>query len=83
MEIVISSHICMLEVKEHLTSVLEELEWENLNVAQWKQLSCSIETLIKPFAHQTNETNSEEYNGGTGVEGTWTSYKKGMHIIYN
>ena len=29
--------ICgMLEVKEHITIVLEELEWENLNVAQWK-----------------------------------------------
>ena len=28
----------MLKVKEHLTTVLEELEWENLNVAQWKQL---------------------------------------------
>ena len=40
----------MLEVKEHLTTVLEELEWENLNVAQWKHLS-SIETSLKPFAH--------------------------------
>ena len=29
----------MLQVKEHLTTVLEELEWENLNVAQWKHLS--------------------------------------------
>ena len=30
-------------------------------------------TLLKPFAHQTNVTSSEEYkhcNGGTGVEGT-------------
>ena len=26
----------MLEVKELLTTVLEELEWENINVAQWK-----------------------------------------------
>ena len=50
----------MLEVEEHLTTVLEEFEWENLNVAQWKHLS-SIETLIEPFAHQTNVTSSEEY----------------------
>ena len=29
--------ICrLLEVKEHLTTVLEELDSENLNVAQWK-----------------------------------------------
>ena len=28
--------ISRFEVKEHLTTVLEELEWENLNVAQWK-----------------------------------------------
>ena len=44
----------MLKVKEHLTTVLEELESENLNVAQWKQ----IETLLKPFALQTNVTNA-------------------------
>ena len=47
--------ICrMLEVKEHLTTVLEELEWEKLNVAQWKQLS-SIETLLKPFKGPSDE----------------------------
>ena len=33
MEFVISS---TLEVKENLTTVLEELVRENLNVAQWK-----------------------------------------------
>ena len=38
----------MLKVKEHLTTVLEELEWENLNVAQWKKL----------IFHQTNVTNA-------------------------
>ena len=48
----------MLEVKEHLTTVvLVELEWENLNVAQWKHLF-SLET--KPFAHQKNVTRSEK-----------------------
>ena len=47
----------MLEVKVHFT-VLEELEWESLNMAQWKLLS-SIETLLKPFAHQTNVTSSD------------------------
>uniref|UniRef100_A0A1X7UNQ7 Uncharacterized protein n=1 Tax=Amphimedon queenslandica TaxID=400682 RepID=A0A1X7UNQ7_AMPQE len=52
--------ICrMLEVREHLTTVLEEFEWENLNEAQWRKNLCSIETLLKPFAHHTNVTSSE------------------------
>ena len=46
----------MLEVKEHLTTVLEDLERENLKVAQWKHLP-SIETLL---THQTNVTSSEK-----------------------
>lgn len=51
--------ICrMLEVREHLTTVLEELEWESLNEPQWKNLS-SKETLLKLFAHHTNVTSSE------------------------
>ena len=36
MGFVISSHISYASSKEHLTTVLEELEWENLKVAQWK-----------------------------------------------
>ena len=43
----------MLEVMKYLTTVLEELEWENLNLDKWKYLY-SVETLLKPFAHQTN-----------------------------
>ena len=39
----------MLEVKEHLTTVLEELEWEHLKVAQWKYLSSIEISLPKPF----------------------------------
>ena len=50
--------ICMLEAKQRLTTALEELEWENLNVAQWKHLS-SIETLLKPFAFKRNVTSSK------------------------
>ena len=51
--------ICrMLDVKQRLTTMLEELEWENLNVAQWKHLS-SIEALLKPFTLQTNVTSSK------------------------
>ena len=48
----------MLEVKEHLTTALEVLEWENLNEARWKHQS-SIETLLKHFALQTNGTSSK------------------------
>ena len=35
-----------LEVMKHSTTVLEELEWQNLKVAQWNHQS-SIETLRK------------------------------------
>ena len=38
----------MLEVKEHLTTVLEDLEQENIKVAQWKHLP-SIETTKNPL----------------------------------
>ena len=51
----------MLEVMEHLTTVLEELECENLNVAQVKQFS--KETLLKPFALQTNVTSAKSSVG--------------------
>ena len=36
----------------------------------------TIETLLKPFAHQTNVTSSEK---STGVEETWTHLKKYAH----
>ena len=49
----------MLEVKKHLTTVSKELEWENLNMAQWKHY-LQIERLLKPFADQTNVTSSEK-----------------------
>ena len=52
----VSVFICgMLEVKEHLTIVLEKLSAKKLHVAQWKHF---IESLVKPFALQTNVTSS-------------------------
>ena len=36
MEFDISCQCRMLQVKEHLTTVLEELDWENLKLAQRK-----------------------------------------------
>ena len=44
----------MLEIKEHFTTVLRELEWENLEVAQCKHL-CSLETLLKQFICLSDE----------------------------
>ena len=48
------------------TSVSGEKTTTQVSVAQWKHLS-SIESLLKPFAHQTNMASSEN---STGVEGT-------------
>ena len=45
----------MIEVREHLTTVLEVLEWGNLHMAQLEHYS---ETLLKTFAFQTNVTSS-------------------------
>lgn len=49
----------MIEVKAHLSSVLDELLWDNLSASQWKQLE-NIMKLLQPFAHYTNVTSSEE-----------------------
>ena len=43
----------MLEVKDHLNTVVEALEWENLN-------GSNNYLPKKPFAHQTNVTSSEK-----------------------
>lgn len=49
----------MVDVKAHLNNVLDELEWDNLSSAQWKQIE-SVLALLQPFAHYTNVTSSEE-----------------------
>ena len=72
----------MLEVKEHLTTVLEELEWENLNVFQWRHLS-SIETLLKPFACQTNVTSSEKSTSIAMVVGVLKELELHLKKEYN
>lgn len=49
----------LLEVKEHLEIVLEELEWDCLTALQWRQLKLLLD-LLQPFAHQTNVASSEK-----------------------
>ena len=44
----------LLDVKQHLTTVLDELTWDNLTATQWKHLE-AIRELLQPFAHQTND----------------------------
>ena len=48
----------LLDVKNHLTAVLDELTWDSLTATQWKHLE-SIQQLLKPFAHHTNITGAE------------------------
>lgn len=45
-------------LREHVTTVLNELGWDSLSLSQWKQLQ-SILHLLQPFAHQTNLLSSE------------------------
>lgn len=49
----------MLEVRTSLHSVLENLEWDNLAVSEWKQLEL-IRSLLEPFATFTTLVQGEE-----------------------
>ena len=49
----------LLLVKTELSSVLEVLQWDNLPNSHWKQIDNMVE-LLKPFAHYTQLTSSED-----------------------
>ena len=59
-----SSTYLMIErvhsVKVSLTRVLDELEWDNLAVSEWKVLE-NILKLLKPFAQYTALSSGEDY----------------------
>ena len=50
----------LLEVKVPLSTVLEELEWDNLAHSEWRNLE-SVHKLLKPFAQYTALISGEEY----------------------
>ena len=50
----------VLSVKVSLTRVLDELEWDNLAVSEWKVLE-NILKLLKPFAQYTALSSGEDY----------------------
>ena len=50
----------LLEVKMPLIQVLEEIEWDNLAVSEWRMLE-SIQKLLHPFAQYTSLVGGEEY----------------------
>jgi len=49
----------LLEVRPHLSTVLQELEWDNLPCSEWKILENLFE-LLRPFARYTSMTSAEE-----------------------
>jgi len=49
----------LLEVRPHLSTVLQELEWDNLPHSEWKILENLFE-LLRPFARYTSMTSAEE-----------------------
>ena len=49
----------LLVVKSALSSILEELEWDNLAISEWKTLD-SIKTLLQPFAQFTSLISGED-----------------------
>ena len=50
----------LLLVKAHLSSVLKELEWDNLATSEWKCLEI-IKSLLQPFAQFTSLISGEEF----------------------
>ena len=50
----------LLNVRSSLTSVLEELEWDNLPASEWKTLE-NVHRLLKSFAQYTTLISGEEY----------------------
>jgi len=50
----------LLAVKNTLSTVLEELCWDNLHTSQWKMLA-SIHYLLKPFAQYTSLIGGEDF----------------------
>ena len=56
----------LLNVKEPLTAILNELEWDNLATSEWKAID-SICRLLQPFAQYTTLVSGEEYTTVSGV----------------
>ena len=50
----------LLVVRTELSQVLNELEWDSLQVSDWKQLEY-ISLLLEPFAQYTNLSGGEDY----------------------
>lgn len=50
----------LLQVRSSLSTVLNELEWDNLPTSNWKHFE-NIYTLLKPFAQYTSLISGEEY----------------------
>ena len=56
----------LLEVRTELSQVLNELEWNNLQISDWKQLEY-ISLLLEPFAQYTNLSGGEDYTTVSSV----------------
>ena len=50
----------LLQVRLPLTTVLQEVEWDNLATSDWKHLE-NVHRLLKPFAQYTSLVSGEEY----------------------
>ena len=50
----------LLEVKDSLIAVLDELAWDNLGHSEWKLVEC-VSKLLKPFAVYMSSISCEEF----------------------
>ena len=56
----------LLEVRTELSQIVNELEWNNLQISDWKQLEY-ISLLLEPFAQYTNLCGGEDYTTRSSV----------------
>ena len=50
----------LLTVRNSLTEVLQELEWDDLATSEWKSLE-AVRNLLRPFAQFTSLVQGEDY----------------------
>jgi hypothetical protein len=56
----------LLNVRDHLETVLKELNWDGLQLRQWKTIE-NVVDLLRPFAEYTDLSGGEEYTTISGI----------------
>lgn len=72
----------LIEVREPLTVVLRELEWDDLAASEWRSL-CAIQSLLQPFAEFTDLVRGEEFTTISSVIPTIIELNLHLEEVYH